>query len=196
MFIEQRLLDCVAYGSEFGHEFKTRIVSLESGHERRASVWSLPLGRYSVRYHLLKNEDHAKVRNAHLVCRGQALAFRFKDWLDYQAEHEALGIADGTPQTLPLIKNYQFGGKFLQKPIKKPVSVQVFADGQPIAAQIDYSTGQVQVTAPAGSALTWSGEFDVAVRFASDRLDMEPLINHNGHLLLTADVELIEVRDS
>jgi len=195
MFIEQRLLDCVAYGSEFGHEFKTRIVTLESGHERRASLWSLPLGRYSIRYQLIKPEHHQAVRHAHLVCRGSAIAFRFKDWLDYQASHEALGVADGTLQTLQLTKAYSFGAQTLHKPIKKPVAVQVFAGGSPVPFALDYSSGQVTLTAPAGSVLTWSGEFDVPVRFASDRLDCEPVTSTNGKFLLATDVELIEVRD-
>ena len=50
MFNETRLLDCVAYGSEFGQEFSTRITSLRSGVERRNANWSMPLGRYSVLY--------------------------------------------------------------------------------------------------------------------------------------------------
>jgi len=194
MFIEQRLLDCVAYGSEFGHEFKTRIVTLESGHERRASLWSLPLGRYSVRYNLIKESDHQAVRHAHLVCRGSAVAFRFKDWLDYQANNEPLGVADGSLQTFQLTKSYPFGGQFLQKPIKKPVTVQVLADGSPLSAQIDYSTGEVKLTASAGSILSWTGEFDIPVRFASDRLDLEPVVHKDGQFLLATDVELIEVR--
>jgi len=194
MFIEQRLLDCVAYGSEFGHEFKTRISKLESGHERRASLWRLPLGRYSIRYNLVNPEHHQAVRHAHLVCRGSAIAFRFKDWLDFKADNESIGIADGTLQTLPLVKSYNFGGQFLQKPIKKPVSAQLFADGTPIAAQINYSTGQVELTASVGSVLTWSGEFDTPVRFESDRLDCEPLGQNGGDFILSADVGLIEVR--
>jgi len=195
MFIEQRLLDCVAYGSEFGHEFKTRIVTLESGHERRASLWSLPLGRYSIRYNLIKPEHHQAVRHAHLVCRGSAVAFRFKDWLDYQASNEPLGIADGSLQTFQLTKAYSFGAQTLHKPIKKPVIVQVLADGQSVPFALDYSTGQVQLTADAGAVLTWTGEFDMPVRFASDRLDCEPVTHNDGRFLLATDVELIEVRD-
>jgi len=195
MFIEQRLLDCVAYGSEFGHEFKTRIVTLESGHERRASLWSLPLGRYSIRYALIKPEHHQAVRHAHLVCRGSAIAFRFKDWTDYRADNEGLSIGTGALQTVQLIKRYQFGGQFLQKPITKPVIVQVLADGAPVPFTLDYSTGQVQLTASAGAVLSWTGEFDRPVRFASDRLDCEPLIYNDDDFSLAADVELIEVRD-
>jgi len=194
MFIEQRLLDCVAYGSEFGHEFKTRISKLESGHERRASLWSLPLGRYSIRYNLINPAHHQLVRHAHLVCRGSAIAFRFKDWLDFRAENESLGIADGTLQTFPLTKTYSFGGQFLRKPIAKPVTVQMYADGQPVSAAIDYSTGKVELTAAAGSVISWTGEFDMPVRFESDRLDCEPLGNTGEGFALSADVGLVEVR--
>lgn len=196
MFNETRLLDCVAYGSQFGQEFSTRIKTLRNGVERRNVNWSMPLGRYTVVYQALKEADHIAVRGAHMACMGSAIAFRFKDWADYRASGEAIGIGTGAQQTLQLTKGYAFGPVTLQRIIKKPVAgtVTLLADGVAIAATVDYTTGQVTLTADADAVITWSGEFDVPVRFESDRLDVDPVARSGGDFLLSADVDLVEDR--
>lgn len=196
MFNETRLLDCVAYGSVFGQEFSTNIKTLRSGVERRNVNWSMPLGRYTVVYQALKPEDHVAVRGAHMACLGSAIPFRFKDWTDYRAEGEVIGTGTGAEQTLQLTKAYPFGPISLQRIIKKPVvgTVTLFADDAAIAASIDFTTGLATFTAPDGSVITWSGEFDVPVRFESDRLDVDPVARYSDDFALTADVDLVEVR--
>ena len=197
MFNETRLLDCVAYGSQFAQEFSTNIQSLRSGAERRNINWSMPLGRYTVVYQALRPEHHIAVRNAHMASMGMAIPFRFKDWTDYQAEGEALGIGTGDAQTIQLVKAYKFGPVKLSRVIKKPVggTVTVYADGVLIGSTTDYTTGVVSVNAPLGSVLTWSGEFDIPVRFDSDRLDVDPVVRQSdGEFLLSTDVDLVEVR--
>ena len=196
MFNETRLLDCVAYGSEFGQEFSTRITSLRSGVERRNANWSMPLGRYSVLYQALKPGDHIKVRAAHMASLGALIPFRFKDYSDYQAQQEVIGAGTGAEQTLPLLKRYKFGPVELQRRIIKPVlnTVLVFADGAPVATTVDYVAGTVTFTAAAGAEITWSGEFDIPVRFESDRLDVEPLARIAGGFAVSCNVDLVEVR--
>lgn len=196
MFNETRLLDCVAYGSQFGQEFRTRVVTLKSGYERRNAEWSMPLGRYSVLYQALSPEDHAAVRAAHMACMGSAIPFRFKDWTDFTAENEVIGTATGSPQTLQLTKTYTFGPLTLTRTIKKPVAdtVTLYADGVSIGVSVDTETGIVSFIADAATEITWSGEFDVPVRFEADRLDMDPAAKSGGDFLLTGDVDLIEVR--
>jgi len=196
MFNETRLLDCVAYGSQFGQEFNTRIVTLKSGQERRNAQWSLPLGRYSILYQALDPADHAVVRAAHMASLGSAIPFRFKDWTDYQADQEVIGTATGDPQDLQLTKKYTFGTIDLTRTIKKPVAgtVTLYADGTEIGVAVDTETGIVSFVADAGTEITWSGEFDVPVRFDSDRLDLDPAAKSGGNFLLTGDVDLSEVR--
>lgn len=196
MFNETRLLDCVSYGSEFGQEFSTRIVSLNSGVERRNINWSMPLGRYSIIYQALKPEDHQKVRAAHMASMGSAIPFRFKDWSDYQADNEVLGTGTGEEQTLQLVKAYRFGPVELTRIIKKPVAsgLVVYSDGVAIPSAVDAATGQVTVVANEGELVTWSGEFDIPVRFDDDRLDVEPLARRSSGFVLSADVGLTEVR--
>jgi len=196
MFNETRLLDCVSYGSQFGQEFNTRITTLKSGHERRNANWTLPLGRYSVSYDALRPVDHPLVRGAHMSCMGSLIAFRFKDWTDYQAQRQLIGVGTGASQTLQLVKNYAFGPISLARTIKKPVpgTAVIFGYDLPLDATVDYTTGLVTVTAPTGAPITWSGEFDVPVRFESDRLDVDPIAQRNNEYILSADVDLVEDR--
>lgn len=196
MFNESRLLDCVSYGSQYGHEFNTRVTTLRSGHERRNVVWQMPLGRFSILYNNLKPEQHAQVKAAHMASLGSAIPFRLKDWTDYQAEGEGIGEGTGAEQVLQLTKQYSFGPLTFRRKIFKPVvgTVSVFEDGQPVAAVVDYTTGLVTVTAPPGSTITWAGEFDVPVRFVSDRLDYDPVAARSTGFILSSDVELTEVR--
>ena len=70
-----------------------------------------------------------------------------------------------------------------------------FNNGTPISFVLDITTGEVEFTASAGDAITWSGEFDVPVRFESDRLDVQPIIlRDGGYYALTANVNLTEIR--
>ena len=205
MFNETRLLDSVAYGSEFGSEFSTRITTLKNGFERRNIQWSMPLGRYSVLFQALEPSDHIAVRGAHMASMGAAIPFRFKDWTDFQAENQLLGVGTGENQSEQLVKVYSFGPISLSRIIKKPVIgtvslVEWLSDVGlgvpiPIASTVDYTTGIASFAATAGRKVTWSGEFDVPVRFVDDRLDVDPVaMTCDGEYRLTADVELTEVR--
>ncbi|MFP5422642.1 MAG: DUF2460 domain-containing protein, partial [Gammaproteobacteria bacterium] len=122
MFNETRLLDRVAYGSEFGQEFRTRVVTLRSGVERRNAEWAAPLGRYRVLYQRLDANDHTLVAQAHMASMGALIPFRFKDWADFQANQELIGTGTGVEQVLQLVKEYSFGPMSLTRIIRKPVA--------------------------------------------------------------------------
>lgn len=196
MFIEERLLDKVAYGTQAGIEYRTDVKALRSGVESRARLWSLPLGRYAVIYRNLRPADREVVVRAFRACGGRHLAFRFRDPLDYTATGELLGTATGTPQVLQLVKSYAFGPVVEVAPIVKPVTVQVFADGAPIAASVDLTTGLVTVSAAEGAELTWSGTFDKPVRFDTDQLmwSVDAREGWTGNRIASTDVTLSEVR--
>lgn len=170
-FIEKRLLDKVSFGSQSGLEFKTDIQQMRNGFESRLSEWSEPLRPLNVIFRMLNPEERAQLEDAFLVCRGRAVGFRFRDPLNFEVGLTALGVGTGVEQTLQLKRT----SRFLQSasfPITKPVagSVRVTANGSPIAISVDYRTGKVTFTAPAGSVILWSGEYDTPVRFDSDKL--------------------------
>lgn len=197
MFNEARLLDKVAYGSEFGHSYKTRIEELRSGVERRNAEWDLPLGRYSLIYQNIGTQHHGLIVAAHHACKGMLIGFRLKDFSDYKATNEPIGFGTGAQQTYQLTKTYTFGTLSTTKKIFKPVQglVSVFADGTPITPDsIDYTTGIVTLTAPSGQEITWTGEYDVPVRFDNDEIDFSIDNRSGGELILNSDVQLVELR--
>ena len=195
MFNETRLLDSVAYGSEFGKQFNTRIVKLRSGFDRRNINWSVPLGKYSIIFTALTEADHELVYNAHMASFGAAIGFRFKDYVDFQATNEVLGTGTGALQTLQLTKTYSFGPLDLVRNIVKPVNAILYADGVEIVSSLDTTTGLITFTADLGSEITWTGEFDVPVQFDDDQLDCQPITKSEGKFLLSSNVTLTETRN-
>jgi len=195
VFIEERLLDCVAYGTSGGPTFRTRKVALQSGVIRRNPFRARPLYRYGILYRNLTPEDHDTVIAAFNACYGGVNSFRLKDWSDFSADNELLSaLGAGAPQSIQLTKAYTFGVQGISRSIRKPVSgtVVIYANGVPISASIDHTTGVATFTASNGAILRWSGEFDVPVMFEQDELQFSANSRGKLGLFLTADVSLIE----
>ena len=194
-FIEARLLDKVAYGTESGPEYNTRVVPLKSGVTRRNSQWAFPLDRFAVIYNLLKPVDRELVVKAFRACRGRAVGFRFKDPLDYTAQQEPLGVAAGGLESMQLKKTYQFGPVDEIRIVSKPVTAQIYADGSPITSTVSTVTGIAEFTAAAGQVITWSGEFDKPVCFSDDRLSWSLDTKMGGvDRLASTSIDLEEIR--
>ena len=194
-FIEERLLDCVSYGTQGGPTFLTRKVSLRSGIIRRNPLRSRPLYRFNIIYRNLLPRDHMEVINAFNACFGGVHSFRLKDWSDFEAKDEVLSVlGTGSEQTVQLTKIYQFGNQNVSRPIRKPVpgTVTMTDGGSPLTATIDYTTGMATFTASNGGVLRWSGEFDVPVMFEDDELQFSGDDKGANGLFLTSDVSLIE----
>lgn len=194
-FIETRLLDCVAFGTQGGPTWLTRKVGLKNGVIRRNPLRSRPLYRFTVIYRNLEPGNHAEVINAFNACFGGAHSFRLKDWSDFEAEDQQMSaLGTGGSQTLQLRKLYTFGNQTVARPIRKPVSgtVTMTHNGSPQTATIDYTTGMATYTAPAGHVVRWSGEFDVPVMFEDDQLSFSGDDKGVNGLFLTSDISLLE----
>lgn len=199
MFIEERLLDCVSYGTQGGPTWVTRRKGLRSGIIRRNPLRTRPTYRFAIIYRNLQAEDHAQVLGAFNACMGGVHSFRVKDWSDFEASAETLAaLGTGAPQTVQLTKAYEFGGQAVSRPIRKPVAgtVQVTANNVAIASTVDTTTGMVTYTAGNGTIVRWSGEFDVPVMFADDQLSFSMNDRNADGFFLTADVELEEDLDA
>lgn len=197
-FNEARLLEDVAYSSEFGHRYNTQITDLKSGVEHRKGLWEQPLGIYSVVYQNLLQGHADLVRAAHHACMGSLIGFRFKDYADFEALNQGIGFGTGAEQTLQLVKNYTFGTVTRTRNIYKPVAatVELFADGAPLAFSLEETTGLVTFTAPDGAEIKWSGEFDVPVRFADDEMSWsyDNFCPGKDEYITNNNVQLVEIR--
>lgn len=195
-FVETQFPTDISYGSSGGPEYATDVVVSSSGYEHRNVNWEQARARYNVA-HGVKTKAQLETLIAFFRARkGRAYGFRFKDWTDYQAT-ETLGIANGTQTQFQMIKTYVNGEITEMRMIKKPVmgTVQVFRNAslQTSGVSVDYTTGLVSfdVAPTAGQIIAASFEFDVPVRFDTDRLSAS-LDAYGIHSWL--DIPLVEVR--
>jgi len=196
-FVEDRFPTDISYGTSGGPEYATDVVISGSGYEQRNLHWSQARTRYNVA-HGVKTKTQLDALIAFFRARkGRACGFRFKDWTDYTANSQHIGTGDGTTTQFQLVKHYISGGVDESRTIAKPVSgtVKIYKNAvlQTGGVSISSTTGIVTFTsAPAnGIAITADFDFDVPVRFDTDRLSATlDAYGVNSWL----DIPLIEVR--
>ncbi len=197
-FVEVRFPADIAYGSAGGPEYSTDIVITQSGYEQRNSNWLSSRARYNVA-HGVKTQTQLDNLIAFFRARkGRAIGFRFKDWTDYQANDQLLGLGDGATTQFQLIKNYESGGENDLRIIQKPVAdtLRVYLNGilqEESVYTLNSATGVLTFDVPpaGGVEIVADFEFDVPVRFDTDRLTAT-LDSYGVHSW--NDIPLIEVR--
>ena len=191
-----RLPPDIEEGAQGGPEFATVIQEAVSGQEQRVKVWAKCRARYDIAYSVLNSEDPVGSYQAVLALfyahNGRFRPFRFKDWGDYQASNTYFGTGDGTQTTFQLARHYDPSEVLLGTPGPLTYRREIYLlattpaikkNGVTLTPTTDYSinsTGLVTfVAAPAAAAdLTWSGEFDIAVRFDEDYLPFTMNVNN------------------
>jgi len=193
----------ISFGAVGGPQFKTSIVTLDSGHERRNIDWSTARGEWDVQHGL---EDQAAVDALIAFYRGRegmAHGFRFKDWSDYTLARQNIGATNGSAATYHIFKRYTSLVNY-DRTIAKPVAgtVQLWVNNVSIAegagtGQFAVSTATGIVTlgsalaAQNGTAVEAACEFDVPVRFNLDKMNVTIAF----HDIYDWPVPVIEIRD-
>ena len=205
-FHEIRFPDNISRGARGGPERRTQIVELASGDEERNANWANSRRRYDAAYGIRRADDLAAVVAFFEARSGRLYGFRWKDWGDYKsclpsgtpsATDQVIGTGDGTTTAFQLVKAYSSGAQTWARTITKPVAgtVTIALDGVTQASgwSVDTTTGLVTfTTAPAtGTAITAGFEFDVPVRFDTDRLDVTHDLERLGSI---TSIPLTEVR--
>ena len=151
-------------GAVGGPAFVTRVSTSRSGREQRNAL-VLARQRWEIGYGLASASDYAMVRDFFYARRGRLRSFRFRDWTDYQVTDEVYGTGDGVTTTFQLSRDYDGYARAITRPVD-PITTT------PPATSVSYETGQVVFASPpaSGVSLTWTGEFDVPVRFDDDEL--------------------------
>jgi uncharacterized protein (TIGR02217 family) len=197
-FIEVRFPIDIAYGSSGGPVYSTDIVITQSGNEQRNSNWSQARARYNVA-HGVKTQTQLDVLIAFFRARkGRADGFRFKDWTDYKVLAQAIGTGNGSATIFQLKKTYSSGAVTETRTITKPVqsTVVIYLAGvlqSGASYSVNTTNGAITfAAAPAnGAAITADFEFDIPVRFDTDRLSVT-LDNYGSSSLY--DIPLVEIR--
>ncbi|MGF1659377.1 MAG: DUF2460 domain-containing protein [Rubrimonas sp.] len=207
-FHEVRFPASLSFGSTGGPERLTEIVTLASGHEERNARWAHGRRRYDAGLGLRSLDDvHATI--AFFEARmGRLYGFRWRDWSDSKSCAPSgqptpldcgIGVGDGARVAFQLCKTYASGPAVYERPIAKPVAGTVriavagveLADGSEFA--LDPTTGQVTLaSAPGpGETVTAGFEFDVPVRFDTDRIAVNLAAFEAGEI---PSIPIVEVR--
>lgn len=207
-FHEIRFPANLSFGSVGGPERRVEIVTLANGHEERNSPWAHSRRRYDAGAGLRSLDDVADLLAFFEARGGQLHGFRWKDWSDFRSCRPSarpdpvdqwLGTGDGVQRSFLLRKAYRSGAQEYLRPIRKPVagSVIVAVAGDPQRDGIDYevdaASGTVSFSVPPdiGARVTAGFEFDVPVRFDTDRILTSVASFQAGEI---PDVPVIEVR--
>ncbi len=105
-FIDINFPEDIACGSSGGPEYLTSVAMSAGGHEQRNANWSNPRMRFNVVPGVKNQEQLYELISFFRLCQGKAFGFRFKDWSDYQAEDEKIGVSDGQTEQYQLCKWY------------------------------------------------------------------------------------------
>ncbi|SEL13399.1 TIGR02217 family protein [Sphingomonas palmae] len=196
---DMQAFDDVAFPLALGREaevsptFATDVVEGAGGYEMRSARWDGARTRYDVGPGVRSEADVAALLDFFRARRGPARGFRLRDPFDHAGEDVQIGVGDGVQRSFALVKRYGDSGRRVTRPVAGSVSVTV--DGR---ATQRFSVGEGGVVtldeAPAaGTRVAASFMFDVAVRFAEDRLSVSRATYLAGE---AASVPLIEVREA
>jgi uncharacterized protein (TIGR02217 family) len=194
-FIETpRFPDEIAAWAVGGRGFQTIVTDTYGGIEYRNAAWSQSRGVYDVAEALRETNPNATyafkaLRNMFRVVMGQEYAFRFKDYQDFKDEGGGIFV-QLTSTTFQMYKHYAISPLSYNQIVQKPVSATVAVTGG-VSPVVDYTTGIVTVSS--GTPTSWTGEFDVPVRFAEDMPQVG--LDQTGAFYNWQSLKLIEVRN-
>jgi uncharacterized protein (TIGR02217 family) len=189
---------CIAIGFTGGPEFSTRVTVLRNGHERRNAQWANPRHRWTAPFSNISSADYREIKRVFNACLGQTYGFLFKDYLDFEVTNEPLGVAPSGSASVQLVKTSTADGQDYVRTITRPVSsgFVLYQNGVAKPGTLDTDTGLFTPSAAwtAGQPLTWTGEFRVPVRFASDWLPFSIDNKYgDGGFAINGSVDIVEV---
>ncbi len=186
--------------------FSTQIVESPAGHERRSSDWADARLSFDAGPGIRSEADMTALIAFFRARRGAARGFRFTDVYDDRSSpagaapgplDQRLGVGDGVTAAFPLMRYYGAGEEAQARRITRPVagSIRVAADGIEMADGWSHAGMGVIAfdEAPADGVVLSAGyRFDVPVRFAEDRLEINRATFAAGEAV---SVPLVEIRE-
>lgn len=198
-----RLPEDVERGARGGPGFKTTVIPLSGGKEKRNIEWARSRGNWDVGYGVQGKAAFDIVLDFFHVMEGKAHSFPFKDWSDFEIGVDAtdteqeVGLGDNIEKDFQIVRKYVAGSVTKDRIIEKPVSgtVRVFLATveQFSGFTINLTTGIITFTVAPGVGVSVGVicEFDTPVRFDIDDLDLVVLLYDAGSI---PNIALIEVK--
>lgn len=187
-FLDSRFPEDISYGAIGGPQYSTDVLATISGHEKRNINWINSRIVYNVTHGAKTKEQKDALLAFFRNCYGKAVAFRFKDWSDYEGNDQLIGVGDGVNSIFQLNKIYKVGEIFVKRKISRPVegSVEIYTikKGSLRGANhkismndrvtINYKTGNAIFKEPPalGQDIYGTFEFDVPARFNTDSMNL------------------------
>ncbi len=183
-------------------EFSTAIVTTANGVEQRNADWADARLRFDAGPGIRGEAELGELIAFFRARRGAAVAFRFEDPFDNSSNamsgapeptDQPIGEGDGERTDFPLVKDYDGQIRRITRPARD--SVRIAIDGVEQASGWTVGEkGVVRFAEPPseGAAVTAGFRFDVPVRFAEDRLELNRATFQAGEV---PSVPLIEVRE-
>lgn len=199
----------LSLGASGGPGRRTDIVALSNGGETRNARWADARRRYDAGTGLRGLEDLYQLTAFFEARRGQLYGFRFRDPVDHASAppghsvtviDQVIGTGDGVRTGFQLTKTYADAGGASTRRIEKPAegSVVLAVDGVALGQgdyAVDHATGLVTIvpgSVPAPGAMVTAGyEFDIPVRFDTDRIEISLAAFKAGSV---PSVPLVEIR--
>ena len=186
--------------------FSTRVIESVSGHEQRSTQWADARMRFDAGPGIRSEADVAALIGFFRARRGAARGFRFRDPFDNAsgdfgiapaADDQALGLGDGVRTSFALAKRYGADEDAQVRLVTRPAAdtIRVALDGvEQLSGWSHAGKGEIAFAiAPGDGVLVSAGfVFDVPVRFAEDRLEIDRETFAAG---LVPSVPLVEIRE-
>lgn len=209
-FHELRFPTAISRNAQGGPERRTDVVVLGSGYEERNSRWADSRRSYNAGFGIKSADDLYAVVAFFEERRGRLHGFRWRDHADWKScapqatpspLDQVIGTGNGTANTFQLVKIY--GGahapwtRTIRKPVAGTVSIAVAGVTKTAGLHfaVDHATGVVTFLAGAipvaGQSVTAGYEFDVPVRFDTDKLEVNLAGLSHGAI---AHIPIVEVR--
>jgi uncharacterized protein (TIGR02217 family) len=209
-FHETRFPTAISRAAHGGPERRTDVVVLGSGAEERNARWANSRRSWNAGYGVKSLDDLHAVIAFFEERRGRLHGFRWRDPMDFKscppeatptALDQLIGTGDGATAILQLAKTY--GSTFnpwtrtITKPVAGTVLIAVAGLAQTPGTDyaVDHTTGIVTFEHSripgVGQAVTAGFEFDVPVRFDSDRLEINLQGFRHGAI---PSIPIVEIR--
>ena len=209
-FHETRFPTGISRNAQGGPERRTDVVTLGSGFEERNSRWADSRRAFNAGYGVKSVDDLHAVIAFFEERRGRLHSFRWRDHSDWKScapsatpsqLDSAIGTGDGVIATFQLKKTY--GSAFapwtriIKKPVAGTVKIAVAGAARVLGTDyaVDVATGIVTFLAghipSTGQSVTAGFEFDVPVRFDSDKLEVNMTGFAHGAI---PNIPIVEVR--
>jgi uncharacterized protein (TIGR02217 family) len=190
----------INYGTTSTLKFKTEVLEDGSGNEQRNPKWNYPLWVFDIGD---RDLDKAGIQNLiafFMKVKGRLQPFLWKNWTDYQAINQVIGVGNGAITTYQLVKTYGTSNP-MTIPITKPIdeSVSITVNGIISTAwSVNADTGIITFSVAPTGQIVANFEFDYLVRSSIDSLNstFKAIRLDNGNTVYAiGSIALEQIRD-